>query len=73
MSSSPATAPLANLKPMAELAPTEDDPPSSKQLVNVLWNRGGIEVPSHVGLGAFTNKYRGRLPQLDTMTTAPQT
>ena len=61
MSSSPATAPLANLKPMAELAPTEDDPPSSKQLVNVLWNRGGIEVPSHVGLGAFT-KYRGRLP-----------
>ena len=38
---------------MAELTRTEVDPPSSssKQLLNVLWNRGGIEVPSHVGLG----------------------
>ena len=38
---------------MAELTPTEADPPgsSSKQLLNVIWNRGGIEVPPYVGLG----------------------
>ena len=45
---------------MAEITPTEADASNSssiaKQLLNVLWNRGGIEVPSYVGLGV--SKYR---------------
>ena len=43
---------------MAELTPTEADPPSSssKNLLNVIWNRDGIKVPYFVGLGV--SKYR---------------
>ena len=43
---------------MAALPPTDAGTPSftSKQLTNVIWKRGGIEVPSFVGLGV--SKYR---------------
>ena len=48
---------------MAELTPTEVDPPNSlsKQLLNVIWTRGIIETPSFVGLGV--SKYRRELSE----------
>ena len=47
---------------MAELTPTADPPnSSSKELINVIWNRGEIEVPPFVGLGV--SKYHRELSQ----------